>query len=502
MMTAVVLATAVSLTSGCETFTRITSPKTLEYELEQQTSLNPEQVMERYRGITNRLIQQEPITPKQCDNALEKILTDVTPLTVFGSNIPLANNPRQQIEDLWLFRQIVHNKLKDQKETGKWQDSCLKKVKQILNKVRLYEDQVVERGLIQTDNLESKLPFYGDFPYVIKPQGAKWTNFVDQLQSGDVIMRRTVSFDSAVIAKLSANGEFSHCTMVYKDKTGKVSFIEMDKDGLREESLDHYKARNNNYSNWGRLVVLRFEDHKLAKNAAEWLLSQTGKYAFDYSANMLDNSKLYCCEAISVAFSKAAEKLEKEVIVPTYLSNLGKLYDTPFIKLLGLESQQLFLPDDIELDHRFSYVGEWRNPIFFRKMIYQNVIFEKVFEWMVNKGYQHTDGANISGLASMVKFLRDDLGFFSSKMGENTPLGFIEAGLRYLELSSTLEVELEKIDNQKNPLSAGQLGRYLEKLREKDKEVYKNFDPYPNGEYDSEEPIFHQIFRPKNLEKT
>jgi len=188
------------LASGCATPPRERLPLPLSYEAQ----ITSEGRSKLYDGIRDSL-NLELITPGKCDKVLDDILTDVNFMTYIDSNTLLSDNPDQDIQDLWLLRQLVQDKLKDQYNDGIWPDSCLEKTKEILNDIRLYEDQVVERWELDKGTLAAKGPFQGDFPYVLMPQNSTLANIVDELRTGDVILRTTIEFYSGIMKNLATS---------------------------------------------------------------------------------------------------------------------------------------------------------------------------------------------------------------------------------------------------------------------------------------------------------
>lgn len=319
------------------------------------------------------------------------------------------------------------------------------------------------------------------------------SDLIRKIQPGHILVRRTDSFESAVIANIN-RGDYSHCaTFIGTDENGDLALIDMSKDGLTKKVFSDYISQNNGVT---KFAVLRFEDQEWSARAARWLLTKVGKVEFDYSWDIRDSSKWFCCEAIMVAF---AETSDGEVNVPSSLSDIGELYDTSFAKLAGIKNKKIVTSNDFLNDSRFSVVWEWEKPS--RETDYYDAIFEKIFEWEIN-GYEHIRKTEISGLAHFVKFIRDNSKIFSERMGKDTPIGLVELGIRYHNLSGILKLELEKIDDPDSPLSENELRNSLEQLRREDKVTYDNYTPdimerERPTRYMDPKPIFHHFFRQK-----
>jgi len=325
------------------------------------------------------------------------------------------------------------------------------------------------------------------------------SDLIRKIQPGNILVRRTDSFDSGAIANIN-RGDYSHCSIfIGNDENGDLTLLDMSIGGLTKKVFSDYISQNNGVT---RFAVLRFEDQEWAARAARWLLTKVGKVEFDYNWDIRDSSKWFCCEAIMAAF---AETSDGKANVPYSLSDIGELYNTTFAKLAGIKNKKIVTSDDFLNDPRFSVIWELERPSL--EMRYYDAIFKKIFEWEI-KGYEHVRKTEISSLAHIVKFTRDNSKIFSERMGKNTPIGLIELGIRYRELSSILKSELEEIDDPNSPLSEKELRDHLELVRKKDQLAYGHYSSNlmdglmeRDGQikYKGSRPLFHLFFRPSNL---
>jgi len=313
------------------------------------------------------------------------------------------------------------------------------------------------------------------------------SDLIRKVHSGDILVKREGSFQSGLIARING-GDYSHCAVfIGNNENEELALINMGNKGLIKKVFSDYGEDAT------KLAVLRFEDQEWSARAAEWLLAKVGQVEYDYNWDISDSSKWFCCEAIMVAF---AETSYGKVNVPYSSSDIGELYNTSFAKLAGFKNKKIITPSDFLNDPRFSMVLELEKPS--RETDYYDAIFEKVFEWEVN-GYENVRRTEISGLAYVVKFMRSNFGFFSERMERNTPLGIVELGIRYHELSGILKSELENIDDPNSPLSEKELRDSLEKLREEDKLVYEDSVSDPDNINLSYQTLFHHFFRPSGI---
>jgi hypothetical protein len=182
------------------------------------------------------------------------------------------------------------------------------------------------------------------------------------LQAGDVLLLRGPDLISAAISQMGAQPSFfSHMAIVGLDPLwDSLEIVEAGAaEGVRIQLLDEWLQRD-----FVRFLVLRHADADVARAAAiaAWrdAAARSGSArVYDFALALDDRSRLYCTELIRHAYA-AADPAAAPVPPDAALSSVNGLRDTLPLSALGVVNDTVFLPDDLELDPRFSPVLELR----------------------------------------------------------------------------------------------------------------------------------------------
>jgi hypothetical protein len=243
-----------------------------------------------------------------------------------------------------------------------------------------------------------------------KNQIATSNDIVSSLRSGDLLLVRTTSLTGSIAARASeVPGQFSHLILIAEDSfSHELKAIQSDQgEGVHIDKVDMETLKP-----YVRMGLFRFENPKLAKLAAEKLLQVietrmlSGPIRYDNKMDFHDSSSIYCTEIASWAFSLVG------VNVPQRLSHIHFL--TPELRdELGISTNEIFTPQDIEIDSRFKLVKEWRDLNHLQETYLADAIFEKYYSWIADGIVQLKPGvlnrATVSLLASL----------FSSKIAQH-----------------------------------------------------------------------------------
>lgn len=298
----------------------------------------------------------------------------------------IRRHTNQIIRTSTQFRADLIQKIPEWQAQNVWTDNSEITVRNINRALRYFEDSVGEHSLGLGDSKEKSFnmkTFSGNEPFVITKNG-QFFDIKNDFRAGDLILMRGSSEVSAAIARVTdVNTQFSHIAIVTQDpKSGQLFLAEsLIEKGLVvspiQDLIDHRIAR---------AVIYRSEDSQLAAKASEkiWDMAHDGKkYLYDFSMNMEENSKLFCSEVIKVAYETADPKFK----IPLFGSGLHPA-SREFLRGIGVEDKttKIFAPADIELDHRFSMVAEFRDYSRTSKQRIYDTIFDKVFQWMDEGG--------------------------------------------------------------------------------------------------------------------
>lgn len=448
-----------------------------------------------------------PFSPPSLDNLLlasEQILNDVDD-QAFGNNcttylktlesaidaLDVTKLPDQDLnkyaEDIahnsWLIRGLLHSKL------PQFDKDCVFQVQTTFRQLRLVEDYLLEFSR-KTPHLGPKDIDFQSQPVPLRQFGPSFYELKQykqtELQPGDLLITRGVSFLSGMIARLGERPtQFSHVVMVYKDKdsselktiesyvgTG-VGFYEMD-----------FALKNENV----RILWLRAKDATLGANAAKEMsqsvsdrIKAKNHIKYDYKLDFNNPQSMSCAEVSQVAFEMASAGTFR---IPFYPNRVAAAKD--LVERLKLNSGNIYEPGDMEIDPRFELIGEFRDLRLTRDSRQKDAIMTKIFEWMENKNYVLKDNLKSRMAGGFIyKVRRTFLWPLVKKMlkledfSKEIPANMLQTMTLMNSLGEQMLAELQKRDlafEKKFNVPMGQIDLYtaLEEMRQKDLELYKN----------------------------
>jgi hypothetical protein len=272
--------------------------------------------------------------------------------------------------------------------------------------IRYAEDTVIDRwDQIKKFNRSGKY-FGGDYPLKLVAPNQKM-----EFRAGDVFLVRGKSFVSATIARSGdVATNMSHTAMIAMTPSGELRVVEsLLETGLVDYSLDHYL----DFEHLPRAVLYRFKDQKLAKEAALklWELREDArkKYIpFDIGMNVDEHSRVYCAEAVAMAFDRASNG---EVKIPLHRMSFFKMQKTDFFDSIGMKGVLTsFAPIDVDMDHRFDLIAEHRDLDLLPESRRFDVALSYIFDKF--KAGEIYYGNPFSNIESTVGYLARRLGFF------------------------------------------------------------------------------------------
>ena len=235
--------------------------------------------------------------------------------------------------------------------------------------------------------------------------GAPWTNTLDgkpmsfeNFKSGDLILMRGGSAVSASIARIAdQKSVFSHVAIVYVNEKTKEKFLieSLIDSGVVINPLDKVLK-----ASAARMSLVRPVDQELGRRAAKIgydLVMDSFKrgkpFLYDFTMSMskpdmnnLDNLKMPCTKVVSWFYDLASEG---KMTVPYLLSRMDPKNRT-FLQRLQISDQTkaIFAPGDIDLEptSRFQTIAEFREPQRTAGLRTDDLIFDKIFEWMERDG--------------------------------------------------------------------------------------------------------------------
>lgn len=310
--------------------------------------------------------------------------------------------------------------------------------------------------------------FAGEGPLTLR--NPKYFGVLDKvtLRAGDVLLVRGDSFISATISRIGdVVTNMSHLAMVAEAEDGRLHVVEalMEK-GLIQYDLDRFLS----LERLPRAAVYRYRESGLAKVAARNLwklyldsLRNPQNYRFDIQMDPNDHSKVYCAEAVRMAWESASNG---QVIVPRYLTTFHGAIETDFAKGVQMQVRESFAPSDIEVDTRFTLIAEHRDLTLLDSSRRYDVVLSSLFE-KFKQGFTYKPDLT-AGLKGVFGIFARNLGFMTAQVPADATVETLTTLIRHknlvTELVPALELAEKKVaDSDGRPLSYRELEALFEK---------------------------------------
>jgi hypothetical protein len=398
--------------------------------------------------------------------------------------------------ELWDLKIKLHQTMRLLYSNSQFTQDCARAMRGAYHSIRQVEDMVEESYLRNRSDIAFPASaFIKGNPHVHKGPEFKAINLSNELKSGDVILSRGNAFTSAAIASLGEfDTQFSHVSLVYKDKNEKFWTIESHIEiGSIVRPLESH-IKDNNF----RTMILRFDDAEIAAKAAEYAFQKVkkasetiGNINYDFGFDMDESKNLFCSEVVSWSFEKASEGVIKIPLV----RNRIQLRKPTFVQSLGITAEESFIPADLEIDPRFKIIAEWRDANRINDSHEKDAILQAMYSWVDDYGYRM-----INGSSGKSKFYRNIVWvmrrtpILKTYVDDKLPLNMSRELIGYFgvleSIGELLHKELKAANSsaikQKNlPLLPQEKFEILENYRLKDEQKFRG--------------KLHRMFRPLNL---
>lgn len=298
-------------------------------------------------------------------------------------------------------------------------------------------------------------------------------------QSGDVVLVRGRLHNSAAIARIGdIDSQFSHVLIIYVDQGGRNWAVE----ALIEDGSVILPLARVLDGDLGRAIVFRHRDPALAQRAAYVIhdrvrhsLSPQGKHIpYDFTMR-LDNdpSSLFCSKLVRRAYKEASDH---KFILPTFGTRL-EMKNRDFVDRIGVMTTETFSPGEMELEPQFDVVAEWQDYRVTSDLRLQDLVMDKLFEWMERDGFRFSETFKIrlisifgrlsSYLSNDVKNMIDEI---VPKVPSNMKRSAVAAIAMLHQTAQPLLEELRKLEANRIrhadlPLHPREVREHLETIR-------------------------------------
>ncbi len=438
-------------------------------------------------------------------------------------------------QQLWLIRVKLHKKLQDftkqtlqQNPTAYTQDKallrCVDNARNAFRLARYIEDYLAEYLGSQPQDFDLPEGQKPEIPIPFENPESPWTVINPlfkqvTLKSGDLIISRGNAYSSAAIARIvEIDSQFSHLAMIYfpsgSQKEITIQEALKSKDVLVLEAHIEIGSTVRSFADYAkdgnaRNLLFRFPDaavaHQAAKKSHEYLENFRKKahqadrrrfpesdvnYSVPYDFKMILSkaNEVFCTEVGYYGFNEVG------IQIPTFQSQINPKLD--LVKRLGIEGSQIFAPGDMELDHRFQMVAEFRNLKKLKGLRMKDMALTSLLTWM-DAGYVFAPIPPSVFRSTIAWISRQlDFKFVKNQLPKNMNTKVLNTIFTLDNVASRLEAKLVEKDKAFKAANQGLLMtfsnglKHLESIRQQDRQIY----------IDGRKPLFHWEFRPANLQ--
>lgn len=293
---------------------------------------------------------------------------------------------------LFDLRMTLRNQVERWHSDGLMSRHAVKRTRDCLRAMR-YASDIIGELWIGYETLPDGAPTLRAFTgrnYNTHAQGVGPGHTRLAFQSGDVILVRGRLHNSAAIARIGdIDSQYSHVCIVHIDQQGMHWAVE----ALIEEGSVIRPLAEVLSHDLGRAIVFRHPDSALAQRSAYIIhdrvrlsLSSQGKHIpYDFTMRLDDSPKaLFCSKLVRRAYKEASDHT---FILPTFPTDIG-MKNRDFLDRIGVKADETFTPGEMELEPQFDVVAEWQDYRVTSDLRLQDLVMDKIFEWMERDGYR------------------------------------------------------------------------------------------------------------------
>lgn len=360
-------------------------------------------------------------------------------------------------------------------------------LRELISRARHLQDDIGVALLAGGQN--SAEPFKGE----LSVQKVAGFRFPEDMKTGDIMLSRGTNMMGSIAARMSETpGDYSHLGMVYRDPETQEVFILASDSGVGAgvEPLNKF------LSGRARLIVMRYQDPELAEKAARLMRAKLqNKVPYDYEMNSDDDSALYCTEVAAAGF-----KMAGQVKVPLQMSRLPAAGRTRVYSDIGIASQYVFFPQDLEVDPRFEVMAEWTDYSKIGEMNKIDAVYGKMAQWMDKENYTFTKNILNQGIGAILSSLaRKKISESAGGLGGLNIRNGFDYGLTLYQFVTLLRGKMDsEIKNKAGYHSLKALNGVLERIRAEEYREYKDNATFGGGENTSSINI-HSYFKPRRM---
>ncbi|MGQ0672959.1 MAG: YiiX/YebB-like N1pC/P60 family cysteine hydrolase [Hyphomicrobium sp.] len=299
-------------------------------------------------------------------------------------------------------------------------------------------------------------------------------------RSGDVLLVRGTAHNSAAIARIGdVDSQFSHVGVVFRDEADQPWIVE----ALIEAGSVITPLESFVNEGLARAVLYRHRSADLAQRAAASIERRVRKsrgrwqrrIQYDFSFGLDSYDSLFCSKLVRQAYDGASEG---KYLLPTFKTRLD-MKNRDFFDRIGVRAAETFAPADIDLEPDFDLVAEWQDYSQTSMLRLQDLMMDKVFQWMEEHGWTFQETpliAAISTVGRAASFLSEDAKDLMESTFHRVPANMSRRAIAVIAMlhqtgeeimKSLSALEDDTIRMLGRPAHPREISAHLESLRER-----------------------------------
>ncbi len=300
-----------------------------------------------------------------------------------------------------------------------------------------------------------------------------------QFQAGDILLMRRCADNDAAIARIGGmDSQFSHLGVIYVDLRRRLHVVEATIEyGAVITPLEEVLNQG-----LVRASLLRHKETALARQAARIihdrvtnsLRCEAQRIPYDFTMQLEGYEQLFSAKLARAAYDEASGG---EIKLPTFVTRFSPKHRN-FLNRIGVTAEVTFTPIDMEIEPQFDLVAEWRDFRTTAKARLQEIIMDRLFDWMEQYGYRFREDFTIKMMAGLglrsgwlpttvQQALQEVMPIVPANMNKRAVAAI--AMLYYtgqVLLDEMLRLQVNHIDKTGLPLPPTKAAAALEKIRE------------------------------------
>ncbi|MFZ4404605.1 MAG: YiiX/YebB-like N1pC/P60 family cysteine hydrolase [Pseudobdellovibrionaceae bacterium] len=334
----------------------------------------------------------------------------------------MLKNGTKIIDALFRLRLSIHDKLKTFHRNNELNFKIVEAAQNVIRVTRYMQDMIGERLFADPTRKKLLHAFEGGIGHT-----SQNTNFTaSTVQSGDVLLIRGASFNSAAIARVGdIDSQFSHAALVYVDESPQNLHTPLEDrtyvmEALVETGVGIRTWRQFVTHTGPRVSIIRNSDEGLAARAGEimyeYIKNQPVPLKYNFTMDLNFKDTMFCSQLIYEAFWMASNGAKN---INRFPSPISKSYKN-LLGPIGVTAETTITPGSLEFNPDFDVVSEWVDYNFTESMRIKDMVLWKVFQWLEESNFKFTSTTFEKKMGVISHYLRG-VGLLKNKLSAEMP---------------------------------------------------------------------------------